>query len=70
MCLAVAILVSGSNGLGNLSEMLDAASISILKEDFRQSDQMSRTAICISDVGKSGEALFKELTGAIKSALS
>lgn len=38
-----------------------------LKNGRKLSD--SRTAICVS-VGKSGEALFKELTGAIKSDLA
>ena len=38
-----------------------------LKEGRKLSD--ARTAICV-DVGKSGEALFKELTGAHKSSLA
>ena len=38
-----------------------------LKKGLQQSDQ--RAEHCIS-IGKSGEALFKELTGAIKSALA
>ena len=38
-----------------------------LKEGIKLSDD--RTAICV-DVGKSGEALFKELTGAHKSSLA
>jgi hypothetical protein len=38
-----------------------------LKEGRKLSD--SRTAICV-DVGKSGEALFRELTGAFKSSLA
>ena len=38
-----------------------------LKEGRNLSDD--RTAICV-DVGKSGEALFKELTGAHKSSLA